>query len=60
MTQNVHSLGPQAPVRSFLTPACPTNHQVAIEATAEIAPFEQIVFGTDWPYLALPDGRRSN
>jgi predicted TIM-barrel fold metal-dependent hydrolase len=33
-----------------------SNHQVAIEATAEIAPFEQIVFGTDWPYLALPDG----
>jgi predicted TIM-barrel fold metal-dependent hydrolase len=33
-----------------------SNHQVAIEATAEIAAFEQIVFGTDWPYLALPDG----
>ncbi|HEX3615317.1 MAG TPA: amidohydrolase family protein [Solirubrobacteraceae bacterium] len=33
-----------------------SNHQVAIEATAEIAAFEQIVFGSDWPYLALPDG----
>lgn len=33
-----------------------SNHQVPIEATAEIAPFRQIVFGTDWPYLALPDG----
>jgi predicted TIM-barrel fold metal-dependent hydrolase len=33
-----------------------SNHQVAVEATAEIAPFEHIVFGTDWPYLALPDG----
>jgi predicted TIM-barrel fold metal-dependent hydrolase len=32
-----------------------SNHQVAVEATAEIAPFEHIVFGTDWPYLALPD-----
>jgi predicted TIM-barrel fold metal-dependent hydrolase len=33
-----------------------SNHQVAVEATAEIAPFSQILFGTDWPYLALPDG----
>jgi predicted TIM-barrel fold metal-dependent hydrolase len=33
-----------------------SNNQVAVEATAEIAPFEHIVFGTDWPYLALPDG----
>jgi predicted TIM-barrel fold metal-dependent hydrolase len=33
-----------------------SNDQVAIEATAEIAAFKQIVFGTDWPYLALPDG----
>jgi predicted TIM-barrel fold metal-dependent hydrolase len=33
-----------------------SNNQVAVEATAEIAPFDHIVFGTDWPYLALPDG----
>lgn len=33
-----------------------SNHRVAVEATAQIAPFEQIVFGSDWPYLALPDG----
>jgi predicted TIM-barrel fold metal-dependent hydrolase len=33
-----------------------SNHQVAVEATAEVAGFEHIVFGTDWPYLALPDG----
>jgi predicted TIM-barrel fold metal-dependent hydrolase len=26
----------------------------AIEATRSIAPLEQIVFGTDWPYAALP------
>ena len=32
-----------------------SNHQVGVEATAEVAPFEHIVFGTDWPYLALPD-----
>jgi 6-methylsalicylate decarboxylase len=32
------------------------NHEVAVEATARVAPFEHIVFGTDWPYLALPDG----
>jgi predicted TIM-barrel fold metal-dependent hydrolase len=29
----------------------------AIEATRAIASLEQIVFGTDWPYAALPDDR---
>ncbi|HEX3803887.1 MAG TPA: amidohydrolase family protein [Solirubrobacteraceae bacterium] len=32
------------------------NHEVAVEATRQVAPFDHIVFGTDWPYLALPDG----
>lgn len=32
------------------------NHEVAIEATLQVTPFEHVVFGTDWPYLALPDG----
>jgi 6-methylsalicylate decarboxylase len=32
------------------------NHAVAIDATRLVAPFDHIVFGTDWPYLALPDG----
>jgi predicted TIM-barrel fold metal-dependent hydrolase len=27
----------------------------ALEATRAIAPFEHIVFGTDWPYAALPE-----
>jgi predicted TIM-barrel fold metal-dependent hydrolase len=31
-----------------------SNHASAIEATAGVVPFERIVFGTDWPYAALP------
>jgi 6-methylsalicylate decarboxylase len=31
-----------------------SNHVSAIEATAALVPFERIVFGTDWPYAALP------
>jgi 6-methylsalicylate decarboxylase len=31
-----------------------SNHESAIAATAAVIPFEQIVFGTDWPYAALP------
>ena len=27
-----------------------------IEATRAVAPLDHIVFGTDWPYAALPDG----
>jgi 6-methylsalicylate decarboxylase len=33
-----------------------SNHEVAVEATRQVAPFEHIVFGSDWPYLALPAG----
>ena len=32
------------------------NHEVAVEATLKVAPFDHVVLGTDWPYLALPDG----
>ncbi len=32
------------------------NHRVAVEATVQVSSFEHVVFGTDWPYLALPDG----
>jgi 6-methylsalicylate decarboxylase len=32
-----------------------SNHESAIAATAAIVPFERIVFGTDWPYAALPE-----
>ena len=31
-----------------------SNHESAVAATAAVIPFEQIVFGTDWPYAALP------
>ena len=32
-----------------------SNHLTAVEATAAVVPFERIVFGSDWPYLALPE-----
>ncbi|HEX6715040.1 MAG TPA: amidohydrolase family protein [Thermoleophilaceae bacterium] len=32
-----------------------SNHVTAVEATAAVVPFERIVFGSDWPYLALPE-----
>jgi predicted TIM-barrel fold metal-dependent hydrolase len=31
-----------------------SNHRSAVEATAALVPIERIVFGTDWPYAALP------
>jgi predicted TIM-barrel fold metal-dependent hydrolase len=31
-----------------------SNHAAVVEATAGVVPFERIVFGTDWPYAALP------
>jgi 6-methylsalicylate decarboxylase len=31
-----------------------SNHASAVEATASLIPLEKIVFGTDWPYAALP------
>jgi len=32
------------------------NHELAVEATFALAPFEHVLYGSDWPYLALPDG----
>lgn len=32
-----------------------SNHRTAVEAALAVAPLERIVFGTDWPYAALPD-----
>jgi predicted TIM-barrel fold metal-dependent hydrolase len=32
-----------------------SNHASAVEATAAIVPVERIVFGSDWPYAALPE-----
>lgn len=31
-----------------------SNHPSAVDATRAIVPLERIVFGTDWPYAALP------
>jgi predicted TIM-barrel fold metal-dependent hydrolase len=31
-----------------------SNHASAVAATASVVPIERIVFGTDWPYAALP------
>jgi 6-methylsalicylate decarboxylase len=31
-----------------------TNNRPAFDATRALAPLERIVFGTDWPYVALP------
>jgi 6-methylsalicylate decarboxylase len=31
-----------------------SNHASAVTATASVVPLERIVFGTDWPYAALP------
>jgi 6-methylsalicylate decarboxylase len=31
-----------------------SNHASAVQATASLIPLEKIVFGTDWPYAALP------
>jgi predicted TIM-barrel fold metal-dependent hydrolase len=31
-----------------------SNHASAVSATASVVPVERIVFGTDWPYAALP------
>jgi len=31
------------------------NNEIAVRATLALAPAEHILFGSDWPYLALPD-----
>jgi 6-methylsalicylate decarboxylase len=31
-----------------------SNNRLAVETTLQVAPVGQIVFGTDWPYAALP------
>jgi 6-methylsalicylate decarboxylase len=31
-----------------------SNHASTVQATASLIPLEKIVFGTDWPYAALP------
>jgi predicted TIM-barrel fold metal-dependent hydrolase len=31
-----------------------SNHRSAVEATLAVVPADRVVFGTDWPYAALP------
>lgn len=33
-----------------------SNHLAGLAATREITPIDHIVFGTDWPFAALPEG----
>jgi predicted TIM-barrel fold metal-dependent hydrolase len=33
-----------------------SNHMAALVSTLEVTPVDHIVFGTDWPYAALPAG----
>lgn len=33
-----------------------SNNRLAIQATLGVTAFDHVVFGSDWPYLALPDG----
>jgi predicted TIM-barrel fold metal-dependent hydrolase len=33
-----------------------SNAKSAVEGALQVAPFDHVVFGTDWPYLALPAG----
>jgi predicted TIM-barrel fold metal-dependent hydrolase len=32
-----------------------SNHASAVAASEAVVPLERIVFGTDWPYAALPE-----
>jgi predicted TIM-barrel fold metal-dependent hydrolase len=32
-----------------------SDNEIAVNATRLVAPFDHLLFGTDWPYLALPD-----
>lgn len=31
------------------------NHELPYRAATMVAPADHVVFGTDWPYLAMPD-----
>jgi predicted TIM-barrel fold metal-dependent hydrolase len=32
------------------------DNEIAVRTTRMVAPFDHLLFGTDWPYLAMPDG----
>jgi predicted TIM-barrel fold metal-dependent hydrolase len=67
LAHRLASLAAREPERASLAPAGAlaylsrlyydtglSNHLSAVEATRAVAPIGQIVFGTDWPYAALP------
>jgi predicted TIM-barrel fold metal-dependent hydrolase len=31
-----------------------SNNEIAVQSTRMVAPFDHLMFGTDWPYLAMP------
>jgi predicted TIM-barrel fold metal-dependent hydrolase len=31
-----------------------SNNEIAVQSARMVAPFDHLVFGTDWPYLAMP------
>jgi predicted TIM-barrel fold metal-dependent hydrolase len=32
-----------------------SNNEIAVRTARMVAPFDHLLFGTDWPYLAMPD-----
>lgn len=46
--------GAEATLRRLWCDTGLSNHETALEATRAVMPLSQIVFGTDWPYAALP------
>jgi 6-methylsalicylate decarboxylase len=70
LAHRIASLADREPERAGLAPAGAlaylqrlyydtglSNHAPGVVATREITALEHIVFGTDWPYAALPTGR---
>jgi 6-methylsalicylate decarboxylase len=68
LAHRIASLAAREPERASLAPAGAlaylsrlyydtglSNHMLAVETTRAVAPLGQIVFGTDWPYAALPE-----
>ncbi|MCX2728299.1 amidohydrolase family protein [Thermomicrobium sp. 4228-Ro] len=47
---------PVETLRSLFYDTALSNYTAVLEATFRLLPAERIVFGTDWPYAALPDG----
>lgn len=48
--------GPLAYLARLYYDTALSNHAPGLAAALEVAPLERLVFGTDWPYAALPAG----